>query len=63
MGTFDLHGLLLCVSEGGLSELLYIHKLDIEIFYPHVWTQCVSGGYFSMLLYNHIGDTDEFLIP
>ena len=32
MGTFDLHELILCVSEGFLSELPCIHIVGIETF-------------------------------
>ena len=30
MESFDLYGLILCVSEGLLSELLYIHNVGME---------------------------------
>ena len=33
--TFDLHGLILCVSEDYFSELLCIHNEGIETFDPH----------------------------
>ena len=35
MGSFYLHGLILCVSEGFLSELLCIHNVNIESFDLH----------------------------
>ena len=42
MGSFDLHGLILCESEGVLSELLCVHNVDIEAFDLHGLIQCVS---------------------
>ena len=36
MGTFGLHGLILCVSEDFLSQLLCIHNVGIETIYPEV---------------------------
>ena len=59
METYDLHGLILCVSEGLLSVLLCFHNGDIETFSPHVWTQCVSGGHLSLQLYIHIENTGD----
>ena len=44
METFGLHGLILCVSEGFLSELLCIHIVDIETFDLHALILCVSEG-------------------
>ena len=35
MGTFDLHGLILCVAEGDISELICAHNVGIETFYLH----------------------------
>ena len=32
IGTSGLHGLILCESGGGLSELLCVHNVDIETF-------------------------------
>ena len=37
METFGLHGLILCVSEGVISELLCIHIVGIETFDLHEW--------------------------
>ena len=45
IGTFDLHGLILCVSEGLLSELLCVHIVGIENFFLHGLILCVSEGY------------------
>ena len=50
MGTFALHGLILCVSEGFLYELLYIHIVGMEILGLHGLILCVSEGFFSELL-------------
>ena len=47
METFDLHGLILCVSEGFLSLLLCIHIVDIGTFDLHGQILCVSEGYLS----------------
>ena len=35
IGTFGLHGLIVCVSEGCLSELLCIHIVGMETFDFH----------------------------
>ena len=35
MGTFDLHGLILCVAEGYISELICAHNVGIETFDIH----------------------------
>ena len=35
METFYHHGLILCVSEGFLSQLLCIHNVDIETYGLH----------------------------
>ena len=40
--TFDLHGQILCVSEGFLSELLCVHNVGIETFDLHGLILCVS---------------------
>ena len=53
MGTFDLHGLILCVSEGLLSELLCVHIVGIETFDLHELILCVSEGVLSVLLCVH----------
>ena len=42
MGTFDLHGLILCVSEGHLSELLCVHIVGMGSFDLHGLILCVS---------------------
>ena len=44
METFVLHGLILCVSEGVLSVLLYIHIEGMETFDLHELILCVSEG-------------------
>ena len=43
--TFDPHGLILCVSEDVLSELLCVHIVDIETFDLHGLILCVSEGF------------------
>ena len=53
METFDLHGLILCVSEDYFSELLCIHIVDIETFDLHALILCVSEGLVA--LYSHCG--------
>ena len=50
MGTFDLHGLFLCVSVGVLSELLCIHIVGMKTFGLHGLISCVSEGFLSELL-------------
>ena len=47
MGTSDLHGLILCVSEGLLSELLCGHNVGMETYDLHGLILCVSKGLFS----------------
>ena len=44
METFDLHGLILCGSEGVFSELLYVHNWGIETFDHHGLILYVSEG-------------------
>ena len=44
METFDLHELILCVSEGVFSVLLCIHIVDIGAFDLHGLILCVSEG-------------------
>ena len=60
MGTFDLHGLILCVSEGDVCELLQIHNVDIETFDLHELILCVSEGFLSELLCIHIVGIGSF---
>ena len=44
MGTFDLHGLILCVAKGYFSELICAHNVGIETFDLHGLILCVSEG-------------------
>ena len=44
MGTFGLHGLILCDSEDVLSELLCIHNVGMGTFGLHELILCVSEG-------------------
>ena len=44
METFGLHELILCVSEGFLSELLYVHNVGIETFDLYELNLYVSEG-------------------
>ena len=60
MGSFDLHGQILCVSAGVLSELLCIHIVGIGIFYLHGLILCVSEEFLAELLCNHIVGIDGF---
>ena len=46
--TFGLHGLILCVSEGLLSELLYAHIVGIGTFDLHGLISCVCEGVLSV---------------
>ena len=48
MEIADLHELILCVSEGVLSVLLYNHIEGMETFGPHVQNLYVSEGYVSL---------------
>ena len=48
------HELILCGSEGFLSELLCIHIVGMETFGLHGLTLCVSEGLLSELLCIHI---------
>ena len=45
----DQDGLILCVSEGFLSELLCIHNVGMGTFDIHELTLCVSEGVLSRL--------------
>ena len=47
METAVLHGLILCGSEGFLSELLCAHIVDIGTFDLHGQILCVSEGLLS----------------
>ena len=50
IGTFYLHGLILCEYEGLLSELHYVHIVGIETFASfalHGLILCVSEGVLS----------------
>ena len=53
MGLFDLHGLLLCVTEGFLSKLLCNHNVNIVIFGLHGRILYESQDYFSELICVH----------
>ena len=53
MGTFDLHGLILCVSEGLFSVLLCIHIVGMKTFVLHGQILCVSEGVFYIVLCIH----------
>ena len=44
MGTFVLHGLILCVSEGEVSDLLGIHNVNMGTFVLHGRILYVSEG-------------------
>ena len=50
IGTFDLHALTLCVSEGYFSELLCVHNVGIATFDLHGLILCVSEDILSELL-------------
>ena len=54
--------LILYMSEGVLSELLYIHIVDIETFDLHALILCVSEGFLSELLCIHILDIETFVL-
>ena len=54
MGTFCLHGLILCVSEGFLFLLPCIHILGIGSFDLHELILCVFEDYFSGMTCIHI---------
>ena len=47
MGSFDPHGLILCVTEGVLSELLCIHNVGMGSFDLHARILYVSEGVLS----------------
>ena len=50
MGTFDLHALILCVSEGYVCELICIYIVGMGTSDLHELVLCVFEGYFSELL-------------
>ena len=58
--TFGLYGQILCVSEDLLSELLYVHIVDIETFGLHGLILCVSEGLLGERLQIHIVDIETF---
>ena len=47
MGTFGLHGLISCESEGVLSEMLCIGNVYMETVGPHGLILCGSEGVLS----------------
>ena len=49
-GPYDLHGLILCVSEGLLSELPCIHIVGMGTFVLHGLILCVFEGFLFWLL-------------
>ena len=64
METFDLHGLMLCVSEGFLYKLLCINIVGMGTFDLHGLILCVSEGFLSNSLCIHkvgIGTFDLLL--
>ena len=63
MKTFDLHGLILCDSEGVLSEMLCIHTVDKETFVLHGLIVDVSEDYLCLWLCSRIVDIDVFYAP
>ena len=58
--TFGLHELILCVSEGLLSELLCVHIVGIGTFGPHGLILCVSESFYSELFCVHNVDIESF---
>ena len=58
--TVDLHALILCVSEGCVSELLCIHIVDIGTSDLHALILCVSEDFLSQLLCIHIVGMETF---
>ena len=48
IGSFDLHGQILYVSEGVLSLLLCNHNVGMETFDLHGLILCVSEGVLSV---------------
>ena len=53
IGTFDPHGLILCVSEGFLWSLLWSHNACMGTFDLHELIWCVPVGFLSQLLCNY----------
>ena len=51
--TFVPHGLILCESEGFLSELLCIHNVGMGTFDLRGLILCESEDFLSELLCNH----------
>ena len=48
METFDLHGLILCVSEDFLCQMICVHNVDMGTFDLHGLILCVSEGVLSV---------------
>ena len=59
MGTFGLHGQILCVSEGLFSELLCIHNVGMGTFGLHERTVYVSENFPFLSLCSHIVNIDD----
>ena len=62
MGFFDLHGLILCGSEGLLSKLLYVHIEGIGTFDLHVLILCVSEGFLCGCMWIHNSCIETFVL-
>ena len=58
--TFDLHELIVCVSEDGIAEWLCSHTVDTETLALHELTVCVSEDVLSYWLYSHTEDIETF---
>ena len=58
----EQHELILCVSEGFLSQLLCIHIVDMGTFGLHALILCVSEGILCELLCIHIVDIEAFVL-
>ena len=63
IGTFGPHGLILCVPEGYLSELLCVYNVDIETFDLHGLILYVSVDYLFLMLCMHTVNIDTFHEP
>ena len=51
--TFDLHGLILCVTGGLLCLMICVHTLNMETFFLHELNLRDFGDALSLLLCSH----------
>ena len=63
MGSFDLYGLILYVSEGNFYLLPCVDNVGIETFVLHELILYVSEALILLLLCIHIANIVDFCVP